>query len=118
MGLADTHRIFHLIVEWSNKGKSVTQDYVVRISTSSAPLQCNNLNDKIDYGNFNRRPVGSLCELAGGIAAIITFVLVVVLTVTAVTLYARHTGRWCFAGKDYSPFITQFLLLLRAFPHN
>ena len=76
---------------------------------------------KLTMGILTDGLFGSLCELAGGIAAIITFVLLVVLTVTAVVLYSRHTGSWCFAGKDYSSyFITQFqfLLLLRAFPHN
>ena len=100
MSEADARRVFRLIVESSLNGEPMAQEYVVRISTSPAPLQCNNANDKIDCSN--RRTVDSRSDLAGGVSgggiAAIVIVLVAVLVVTAVVLYARNTGRWCFAG--------------------
>ncbi|XP_045027491.1 fasciclin-3 isoform X5 [Daphnia magna] len=76
---ADARRIFRLVVESSlMNGEAVSQEYMVRLSTSPAPLQSGGVG-------------------GGGIAAIV-IVLVAVLVVTAVVLYARNTGRWCFAG--------------------
>lgn len=97
---ADARRVFRLLVE-SNlmNGEMMSQEYVVRISTSPAPLQCN--PNQIDCSM--RRTVDSLgSDLAGGVSgggiAAIIIVLIAVLVVTAVVLYARNTGRWCFAG--------------------
>lgn len=99
MSEADARRVFRLVVESSMmNGESMSQEYVVRISTSPAPLQCN--PNQIDCSN--RRTVDSRSDLAGGVSgggiAAIVIVLVAVLVVTAVVLYARNTGRWCFAG--------------------
>ncbi|XP_057374492.1 fasciclin-3-like isoform X6 [Daphnia carinata] len=79
---ADARRIFRLVVESSMNGEPVSQEYMVRLSTSPAPLQSGGVS-------------------GGGIAAIV-IVLVAVLVVTAVVLYARNTGRWCFAGEGES----------------
>lgn len=76
---ADARRHFRLIVESDLNSELYTQEYIVRISMSAAPLQSGGVS-------------------GGGIAAII-IVLVAVLVVTAVVLYARNTGRWCFAGR-------------------
>jgi len=80
---SDSRRDFHLVVESELNSEPFLQDYIVRISMNAAPLQSGGVS-------------------GGGIAAII-IVLVAVLVVTAVVLYARNTGRWCFAGNGKTP---------------
>ncbi|XP_057374486.1 fasciclin-3-like isoform X1 [Daphnia carinata] len=100
---ADARRIFRLVVESSMNGEPVSQEYMVRLSTSPAPLQCNPNQIENCSNQANRRTVDSRSDLAGGVSgggiAAIVIVLVAVLVVTAVVLYARNTGRWCFAGS-------------------
>ena len=84
-------------------GEAVSQEYMVRLSTSPAPLQCNaNQIENCSNQANNQRTVDSRSDLAGGVSgggiAAIVIVLVAILVVTAVVLYARNTGRWCFAG--------------------
>lgn len=100
---ADARRIFRLVVESSlMNGEAVSQEYMVRLSTSPAPLQCNPNQIENCSNQANQRTVDSRSDLAGGVGgggiAAIVIVLVAVLVVTAVVLYARNTGRWCFAG--------------------
>ncbi|XP_057374490.1 fasciclin-3-like isoform X4 [Daphnia carinata] len=103
---ADARRIFRLVVESSMNGEPVSQEYMVRLSTSPAPLQCNPNQIENCSNQANRRTVDSRSDLAGGVSgggiAAIVIVLVAVLVVTAVVLYARNTGRWCFAGEGES----------------
>jgi hypothetical protein len=97
---ADARRLFRLIVESDLNSELYTQEYTVRISMSAAPLQCNNPNQSDCTTQV--RTVDFRSDLAGGVSgggiAAIIIVLVAVLVVTAVVLYARNTGRWCFAG--------------------
>ncbi|XP_046437645.1 fasciclin-3-like isoform X2 [Daphnia pulex] len=80
LGEADARRIFRLIVESSMmNGEAISQEYTVRLSTSPAPAQSGGVS-------------------GAGVAAIV-IVIVAILVVTAVVLYARNTGRWCFAGS-------------------
>lgn len=101
---SDARRIFRLVVESSMmNGEAVSQEYMVRLSTSPAPLQCNaNQIENCSNQANNQRTVDSRSDLAGGVSgggiAAIVIVLVAILVVTAVVLYARNTGRWCFAG--------------------
>jgi len=98
---ADARRHFRLIVESDLNSELYTQEYIVRISMSAAPLQCNNPNQSDCQTQV--RTVDFRSDLAGGVSgggiAAIIIVLVAVLVVTAVVLYARNTGRWCFAGR-------------------
>ncbi|XP_046437649.1 fasciclin-3-like isoform X6 [Daphnia pulex] len=83
LGEADARRIFRLIVESSMmNGEAISQEYTVRLSTSPAPAQSGGVS-------------------GAGVAAIV-IVIVAILVVTAVVLYARNTGRWCFAGEGES----------------
>lgn len=68
-----------------------------------APLSCNNLNpEQQQHDCAVVRTVDFRSDLAGGVSgggiAAIIIVLIAVLVITAVVLYARNTGRWCFAG--------------------
>jgi hypothetical protein len=103
LGEADARRIFRLIVESSMmNGEAISQEYTVRLSTSPAPAQCNPNQIENCSNQANQRTVDSRSDLAGGVSgagvAAIVIVIVAILVVTAVVLYARNTGRWCFAG--------------------
>jgi len=71
-------RVYRLSVESFLKGEEQIQEYTVHISMNAAPLPS--------------------AELGGGEIAAIILVMIALLVLVAVLLYARNTGRWCFAG--------------------
>ena len=95
----DARRSFRLVVESDLNGEPNFQEYVVSISMSPAPLSC---KDPSECDPSRRTVDLSSSDIAGGVSgggiAAIIIVLIAVLVVTAVVLYARNTGRWCFAG--------------------
>ena len=99
---ADARRVFRLMVESDLNGEPMMQEYVVRLSTSPAPLTCKNGLDDCDASNIVRTVDFRSDLIAGGVSgggiAAIIIVLLAVLIIVAVSLYARNTGRWCFAG--------------------
>lgn len=95
---SDAKKTFTLVVE-SEMYRDQSQEYEVRISTSPTPLPSNSAI-QVDCARRgvdcrSDRLAGSVS--GGGIAAII-IVLVAVLVVVGIVMYARNTGRWCFAG--------------------
>lgn len=72
-------RVYRLSVESFLKGEEQIQEYTVHISMNAAPLPS--------------------AELGGGEIAAIILVMIALLVLVAVLLYARNTGRWCFAGR-------------------
>ena len=74
--------VYRLSVGSFLQGQLQLQEYTVHISMNAAPLPSADLN-------------------RGSIAAII-IVMIVLLVIVAVTMYARNTGRWCFAGQGES----------------
>ena len=91
-------RVYRLSVESFLKGEEQIQEYTVHISMNAAPLPCKSTNDcsSEQVSTFDSDSIAA--ELGGGEIAAIILVMIALLVLVAVLLYARNTGRWCFAG--------------------
>jgi len=92
------NRVYRLSVESFVKGEIQSQEYSVSISMNAAPLPCKSTNDcsSEQVSTFDSDSIAA--ELGGGEIAAIILVMIALLVLVAVLLYARNTGRWCFAG--------------------
>ena len=95
---ADALSVYRLLVESNMNGEPMTEEYLVRISMNAAPLQCKSNNDcsSQQVSTFDSDSLATGVSGAGIAAIIIT--MIAILVIVAVVLYARNTGRWCFAG--------------------
>jgi len=93
------NRVYRLSVESFVKGEIQSQEYSVSISMNAAPLPCKSTNDcsSEQVSTFDSDSIAA--ELGGGEIAAIILVMIALLVLVAVLLYARNTGRWCFAGR-------------------
>lgn len=90
--------VYRLSVKSYVRGQEESQDYTVQISMNAAPLPCKSTNDcsSEQVSTFDSDSIAA--ELGGGEIAAIILVMIALLVLVAVLLYARNTGRWCFAG--------------------
>jgi len=65
---------------------------------NAAPLPCKSTNDCSSEQVSTSHSDSLAADLNGGSIAAIIIVMIALLVIVAVTMYARNTGRWCFAG--------------------
>jgi len=90
--------VYRLSVESFLQGQLQLQEYTVHISMNAAPLPCKSTNDCSSEQVSTSHSDSLAADLNGGSIAAIIIVMIALLVIVAVTMYARNTGRWCFAG--------------------